>query len=94
MLQARSLSADYGMPGMYGAGYDTQLEMGGLGRSSFEGLNPRDLLFPEAYAPANFQDMSAAAFMGVRHPSHNPLLQMYSCAPTLASSSHCMLIVL
>ena len=62
-LQARSLSADYGMPGMYG--YDAQLEMGGLARGSFEGLNPRNLLYPEAFAHTNFQDMSGAAFLGV-----------------------------
>ena len=47
-------------------GYDAQLEMGGLARGSFEGLNPRHLLYPEAFAHTNFQDMSGAAFLGVR----------------------------
>lgn len=81
-LQARSLSADYGMPGMYG--YDAQLEMGGLARGSFEGLNPRHLLYPEAFAHTNFQDMSGAAFMGVRHPCCDTLFISVICLTTLA----------
>lgn len=60
---------------MYGAaGYEPQLEMGGFAGGSFEGINPRDLLFSDgaSYAPSNYPDLSGASFMGVCPPLSVP----------------------
>lgn len=66
-LQARSLSADYSMQGMYSVPLDASgYDLGGM--------STRDLLYSDAFAPSQFGDVSGAGYISVRFNTCLPIL--------------------
>lgn len=62
----------YGAADALGGGYGG--ELGAISRASFDGrLPPRDILYPEAFAPAQYGDLTGAGYISVRPgPSLSP----------------------